>query len=179
MARQSVDVKKMLISALLSVGIGLALVVLSLILQLLSLAITDENAQLLDTAFSLYMLILFPLFLGLYIWTGMRAVKRYQFDAVGAAWVAAIAYFITAVIEKILNAALALVIVSRPLGGGGFGSTESAVASSLLGGAVGLSGIGLSIVCGLGLVIVGTMINFVIGGCGALLVLRKQPQSSD
>jgi len=48
-----------------------------------------------------------------------------------------------------------------------------ALASSLFGGAIGLSGIALSAVCGIGMLAVGVMINFVIGGFGALFALRK------
>jgi hypothetical protein len=178
MGRQRIDVKRIIFAAFITGGVGVALVILSIILQLLSLAITDENGPLMDSIFYGYRLILFPIFLILFFWTGMRAVRRYGFDAVGAATVTALAYFIVALVEKVLDTVLAIIVVSRPLGGGGFGSAESAVAASLFGGAVGLSGVGLSLVCGIGLIILGTMINFVIGGFGALFALRKSSGSN-
>ncbi len=173
MAKPSFDIKKMLLASLLTIGIGVVLVILSVILELLSLVITDQNAGLVDMVNTGYLLVLFPIFLALYFWTGMRAVQNFQFDAVSAGAVAAFSYIVTALIELVLEIVLAVIIVSRPVGGVGFGSTEMVLATSLFGGMMGLSGVALSAVCGIGMVAIGALMNFVIGGFGALFALRK------
>jgi hypothetical protein len=173
MAKQSIDFRRIVLAGFLTMGAGIALVVLSTILQLLSLAISDGNEELIDTIYSAYLLLLYPVFFGLYFWTGMRAVKRFGFDAVGAATVVTLSHVVVGLVKLVLNLLLAIIVVSRPFEGGGVGSTEAAVAASLFGGAVGLSGVGLSAVCGIGLLLIGASINFVVGGFGALYALRR------
>jgi hypothetical protein len=148
-------------------------VILSIILQLLTVTITDSNAELISLANSVLLFLLFPICFLLYFWTGMRAAKNYGFDAVGAATVAAFAYFVTGFVERILNMILSIIIVSRPLGEGGFGTTEMIIVSSVLDSVGGLRGVAFSAVCGLGIIIIGTMLNFVVGGFGALFSLRR------
>lgn len=175
MAKQVFDFQKMLFASLLTIGIGVVLVIVSLILGLLSFAITDSNAALVDLVTTVYLLLLFPLFFVLFFWTGMRAVKNYGFDAVGAGVVAAFSYAIIDLVKILLEMLLAVVVVSRSMGsGGGFGSTEMTVTASFFGDMMGLSGVALSAVCGLGILAIGSLINFVIGGFGALFALRKQ-----
>ena len=65
-------------------------------------------------------------------------------------------------------------VVKGPLDAVGFGSTEMVVASSIFGGLIGLSGVALSSVCGFGMLILGSMVNFVVGGFGALFTLNRQ-----
>lgn len=173
MAKPGIDFKKMALASLLTIGIGVILVIISTILSLLSLVITDANNATIDLISLAYSVILFPLFLALFFWTGMRAAKNYGFDAVGAGTVSCVSYFIIGLIELVLKMVLAVIVVTRPMGGVGTGSPEMALASSLFGGAIGLSGIALSAVCGIGILIVGMMVNFVIGGFGALLALRR------
>src|SRR4030095_16663128 len=103
MARSGPDIKRMVLAAVLTGGIGTALVILSVIIQLLSLAITDQNAELVDTVYSVFGFLMIPVFFGLYFWTGMRAVKRFGFDAVGAGTVTAMAYFVVESIRLALN----------------------------------------------------------------------------
>ncbi len=173
MAKQGFDFKKLLVASFLSIAGGLVLAFISIILQLLSLAISDSTGEIIDLASSAYAIVLFPIFLVLFFWTGMRAAKNYQFDLVGAGGVAAFSYFVVGFVERLLNIVLAVVVVSRPLGGTGFGSTEMVLASSLFGGMTGLSGVALSALCGFGMLAIGSTINFVVGGFGALFALRK------
>jgi hypothetical protein len=173
MAKQGIDIKKMALASFLTIGIGAVLVIVSMIIQLLSLVITDSNGSLVDMINIGYTLLMVPVFLALFFWTGMRAAKNYQFDAVGAASVTSAAYFVIGIIELILQIILAVIVVSRPMGSGSLGSPSLALASSLFGGAIGMSGIALSAVCGLGILALGVLINFVVGGFGALFALRK------
>ncbi|MFH0884188.1 MAG: hypothetical protein V1861_00580 [Candidatus Micrarchaeota archaeon] len=174
MGKPGFDFKKMAVSSLLTIGIGTVLVIISMILSLLSLVITDSSTNAtIDLISLIFSILLFPVFLVLFFWTGMRAAKNYGFDAVGAGTVSGVSYFIVGAIELVLKIILAVIVVSRPMGGAGLGSPEMALASSLFGGVIGLSGIALSAVCGIGILIVGVMVNFVIGGFGALFALRK------
>jgi hypothetical protein len=173
MARPAIDFKKMALASLLTIGIGTVLVIISMILQLLSLVITDANGDIVGLVSAAYTLLMFPVFLALFFWTGMRAARNYSFDAVYAGAVTAASFFVIGIIELVLKMLLALIVVSRPIGGAGLGSPEMALASSLFGGAIGLSGIALSAVCGLGILVLGMMVNFVVGGFGALFALRR------
>lgn len=174
MAKPGFDFKKMFVASLLVVGIGLMLVILAVLLRLVSMLVTDPAITgIIDLAGMIYLILLFPLFLLLYFWAGMRAASAYGFDAVGAGIVAAFSYFICACVHLLLNIVLTLVFVAKPMGGAGFGTLESSLAASLFGGMIGLKGVGLSAVCGAGVIVLGTLINFVVGGFGGLFALRK------
>ncbi len=173
MARTAIDFKKMALASLLPIGLGAVLVIISMILQLLSLVITDSNGETLSLVSAIYTLLMFPVFLALFFWTGMRAARNYGFDAVFAGVVASLSFFFIGIFELVLRILLALIVVSRPIAGSGLGSPEMALASSLFGGAIGLSGIALSAVCGMGILALGMMVNFVVGGFGALFALRN------
>lgn len=181
MAKQEIDLRKAMFASLLTIGIGVVLVIASLILQLLNLVITDSSGELAGLTYGeivgllymVYLIITYPAFLALYFWTGLRAAKSYGFDAVGAGGVTAFAYFATGVIGLVLNMVLAAIVVTKPIGVGGFGSPGMLIASSLFEGISGLKGVALSAVCGIGFLLVGSLINFVIGGFGALFALRK------
>ena len=177
MAKQGFDYKRLLLASLLTVGVGVVLAILSLILQLLSLVITGEYANYVHMASTAYSLLLIPGFLALFFWAGMRAAKNFGFDPVGAGAVSAFSYFIVSLVQLVLGLVLAAVIVTRPAGGGAFGTPEMALASTLFGSFMGLSGVALSAVCGFGIIAVGCLINFVIGGFGGLFALRGQSGS--
>jgi hypothetical protein len=172
MAKQGFDFKKLALASLLPVGVGVVLVIISLIIQLLAFMVNDANGAILDMANLAFALLLIPVFLALMFWTGMRAAKNYGFDAVGAASAAAVAFFVIGLVELVLQSLLAAIVVTRPMGSGTLGSPALALASSVFGGAMGMSGVALSAVCGLGILLLGVMINFVIGGFGALFALR-------
>ena len=173
MAKQELDVKKILYASFITIGIGVVLVIISLILELLTFVITDSNSELVSLAYMIFLIILYPVFLGLFLWTGYRAAKSFSFDAVGAGGVSAFSYFVIGIVELVLQTILAAIIVTKPMGVGTFGSPQMALASSLFGGIVGMKGLALSAVCGIGILILGAMINFVLGGFGALFALRK------
>ncbi|MCI0503837.1 hypothetical protein L0Y65_03940 [Candidatus Micrarchaeota archaeon] len=173
MAKQSLDFKKMALASFLTIGIGAVLVIVYMIIQLLSLVITDSNNAIIDMVNIAYTILLVPVFFALFFWTGMRAAKNYQFDAVRAGAIAAASFFIIGTIELVLEMVLAAIVVTRPMGAGNIGSPALALASSFFGGAIGMSGIALSAVCGIGILLLGALINFVVGGFGALFALRK------
>ncbi len=176
MARSSFDYRRFILASALVIIIGIVLVILSLILQLLSVVVTDSNAATIEAVSSIYSLAMIPIFLVLFFWSGMRAAKRYGFDAVGGASVAAFSYVVIGLVQLVLNLLLSVVVISKGIAAPGFGSAEAALVASLFSGASGLSGIGLSAVCGLGIIITGAVVNFVVGGAGALFALRKTVQ---
>lgn len=169
-----IDFRKVMLASFLTIGIGIVLSILSMILQLLSVIITEDIGDYIDIAFTAYQLIMFPVFLGLFLWTGMRAVRGHGFDAVGAGYITAFTFFVIGLVERILQMFLAILVVKGPLDAVGFGSTEMVIASSIFGGLIGLSGVALSAVCGFGMLIFGSMVNFVVGGFGALFTLNRQ-----
>jgi len=174
MAKQGFDYKKMALAAFLTVGIGVVLIIISLILQLLSIVMNDSNGAIIDMASIAYAIIMIPVFLALMFWTGIRAAKNFGFDAVGSAGVAALSFFVIGLAELALQMLLAAIIVTRPMGSGTLGSPALALASSVFGGAMGMGGIVLSAVCGVGILLLGVLVNFVVGGFGALFALRQQ-----
>lgn len=166
------EIKKTLLASLLIIGIGVLLVVISIILQVASLLITGPRGEILSLATTIYTYLVVPLFIILYFWAGMRAVKKYKLDAVGGATVAAFSYFVTGLINLILTMLLSLLIVGKVLNVTGFRSLESVLAASLLGDLAGAVGMAASAACGIGLLVIGTLINFVIGGLGGLFAQR-------
>ncbi|VVC02459.1 Uncharacterised protein [Candidatus Bilamarchaeum dharawalense] len=174
MARQGFDFKKMLLASLLIIAIGIVFSVISIILQIIPVVTPEDLLSTVSLIGMIYTILLFPIFVVLFLWSGMRAAKNYGFDVVGAGFVAAFSYFIIAMVNLLVNAVLALIVVSKPIDNFGFGSLESVISSVLFSGVTGISGVGLSALCGLGITLVGIMINFVVGGLGAWIVLRKR-----
>ncbi len=174
MAKPGFDFKKMFLASLLVIGMGVVLVILSVVLRLISMVVTDPGIiGILDIAGWAYALLLIPLFLAIYFWAGMRAAKSYGFDAVGAGIVAAFSSLVVGIIQQALDMLLTLVVVARPMDSAGFGTLESALAASLFGGMIGLKGVGLTAVCGAGVVLFTAAVSFVVGGFGGLFALRK------
>jgi len=178
MAKPGFDLKKMALASLLVIGMGLVLVILSVLLRLLSMVITDPAmANVIDMVGMAYTVLLLPVFFLLFFWAGFRAASAYGFDAVGAGIVAAFSYFVCACAHLALNMVLTLVVVAKPLGGSGFGTLESSLAASLFGSMIGMTGVGLTAVCGAGVIVMGVLMNFVVGGFGGLFALRKSTSS--
>lgn len=176
MARSSFDYRRFILASALVIIIGIVLVILGMILQLLSVVMSQSDAATVEMVSSVYSVVMIPVFLALFFWSGMRAAKRYGFDAVGGASVAAFSYVVIGLIQLVLNLILSVVVISKGIAAPGFGSAEAALVASLFSGASGLSGIGLSAVCGIGIIVTGAVINFVVGGAGALFALRKTVQ---
>ena len=89
MAENQVDVRRILSASYLTIGIGIVLAIISVIFQLLSVVLTEGVGDIVDVINGLYLLILYPVFLGLFFWTGMRAVRNFRFDLIGAGYITA------------------------------------------------------------------------------------------
>jgi hypothetical protein len=172
------EIKKMIFASGLLIAVGVVLILIAFIFQVLPLLITGSYTDAINLLNTVYAFLLYPVFLLLYFWGGIRAVSRYGFDAVGAGTVSAFSYFVTGLIQLMLSAILNIVILSRATASAGFATPESVLAVAIFGDIAGVKGIGLSALCGIGVLIVGSMINFVIGGFGGIYASRKPSSSS-
>ncbi len=175
MARQGLDFGKLIGSSLLVIGIGLLLVVLSAILNIVSIMVSaDALGDTIGLVNTIFAILLYPIFFLLFLWSGMRAVgNKYGFDVVGAGISTAISYMVVAGTQVVLDVVITALVVSKLITGAGFGSTESIIMASLFGDLVGFKGAGLSAICGVGMIALGMFVNFVVGGFGGLIALRK------
>lgn len=174
MKKPGFDFKKLLLASLVIIGIGIVLIIISTILKVLPSVVPDDLksvSSIINTAFSL---LLYPIFFLLYFWSGVRATKNYGFDILGAGYVAAFSYFIVTLVGLVINTLLSLIVLTKPIGNFAFGSVETAFSSILFSGISDFGGVGVSAVCGVGIALVGALINFVIGGTGGWLVLRRK-----
>jgi len=167
------DFKKMLLASTLIVGIGAVLVVISLILQLLSVMIGGDTGQTVDLISTVYAFLLYPMMLALYLWTGIRATKSYGFDAVGAGIVTAFSHLIIGIIQLVMGLLLSLLVMTKGPVGAGFATPESVVAAAVFEDVMGMKGVGLSAVCGIGILMFGTVVNFVVGGVGSIIAQSR------
>jgi hypothetical protein len=168
------DYRKIFRASLLIIAAGVTLVILSMILKLLSLMLTDTAGQTLTIIGIAFEFLMFPLFLVLYFWAGVRSVEKHKLDAIAAGGVSAVSYLVTGLVSLFLGTILNILVVSRVVSGGGFATAESVLATAILGDTSGATGVGLSALCGLGMIIFGTMINFVVGGIGALFTQYRK-----
>ncbi|MBU0591907.1 hypothetical protein KKF81_04055 [Candidatus Micrarchaeota archaeon] len=184
------NIKGILRASFLAIGLGICVIIISMILQLLVIVASDSigqtyfsveitesivnNVRFINTIFGI---LVFPLFLVLYFWTGMRAVKKYGLDAIGGASAAAFAYVVSGFGQLMLATVLNLVIMTKVIGGMAFGSTEAIIAANLFDDVSGMTGLGISAICGIGLILLGAMVVFVIGGIGGLFAARKGKRS--
>lgn len=168
------DIKRVLKGSLIFAGLGLVLVILTLILQLLTLIITGEYADYVQIIALVFAFAVIPLYLVMYFIAGIRAVKKHGLDAVGAGFVSAFSYVVAAAAHLFFDFLLNTLIVSGLIpGGAGLGSSSSILAAQVFGDITGPFGLGASLLCGFGLIAVGALINFVIGGLGGLFAQRK------
>lgn len=168
-----IDLKKVLKASLLISVIGIALVILSVIIRLVATIVTGPEADILTLASAAYSYLMIPIFFLLFFWAGIRAVKKYKLDAVGAGATSAFAFFFVGIIHLVLETLISFLFVGGVIGGGGFIPAEATLAAIVFGeSAAGGVGLGLSTVCGFGLIAGGTLINFAVGGFGGLFAQR-------
>lgn len=167
------NMKRVLKGSLIFIGIGIVLVILSMILQLLALLLSEDYGEILQLVVIGFALLQLPIFLAMYFYAGMRAVKVHGLDAVGAGLVAAVAYFVVALVNLFFDLLLNLLVISGVIpANAGFGSAGSVIAAQVFGDIAGMVGLGASAICGFGLLLTGALINFVIGGCGGLFAQK-------
>jgi hypothetical protein len=177
------DIKNMLRASLPLIGIGSALVVISVILQVISLIFTGPKDLLVtlpvlgvssvpDMASTAFTYLMYPLFFVMYFWGGLRGIKRYRLDTVGSATSTAFSYVVTGGLHLALGVLLNLLVINGIIDTVRYGSVEAALATALFGETGGAMGVLFAGLCGIGALLIGALMNFVVGGVGAILAQR-------
>jgi hypothetical protein len=177
------DVKNLLRASLPLMAIGIALVMVSVALQVLALVLAGPSDILVtlpvlgetsvpDLASTVFTYLLYPAFFALYFWGGMRGVKAYRLDTLGSAGAAAVAYVATGFLHLALGILLNLLAINGILHTVRYSSVESTLSTALFGETAGAMGIVLSGVCGAGVLLIGALMTFVVGGLGAMFAQR-------
>ena len=177
------DIKNMLRASLPLIGIGVTLVMISIALQVLSLIFTGPkdiiatlpvlgDTSLPELAAAAFSYLMYPLFLLLYLWGGRRGVKRYRLDTIGSATSTALSYVVTGALHIALGLMLSLLVINGIIVTGSYGSVESTLATALFGETAGAMGIAMTGLCGAGVLAIGALVNFVVGGLGAIIAQR-------
>lgn len=117
-------------------------------------------------------------FMLLFLWAGYRTTHKYRGDAVEAGVTATVSYVTIAIVNLMFTLVLTILsaveIISYTAVTSGIGGEHSDIALALLGGsATGALGIIFNICCSAGLILVGGLINFVIGAVGGLIGEKK------
>ncbi len=177
------DIKNMLRASLPLMGIGFVLVIIGIVLQVVSLLLTGPRditatlpvlgvTSIPDLVSTVFTYLLYPIFFVVYFWGGMRGVKRYRLDTVGSATSTAFAYVVTGGLHLALGVLLDLLVINGLIHTVRYSSIESTLATALFGESAGAMGVLLTGVCGIGLLITGALMNFVVGGVGAVVAQR-------
>ncbi|MBI5227785.1 hypothetical protein HY988_04320 [Candidatus Micrarchaeota archaeon] len=160
------EFKKIARCALPIIAIGILLVIIYIILQTIPnfLSASKGTVKLVVTIYSYAMI---PLLGLLYFWAGRRAVRKFNLDELGGGLSAAFAAIVIGFVQLVLEAILSFLIVGRIILATDFRPASSILASMFLGDVVGSSGIGLSALCGLGVIFFSAVVCFIIGVIGA------------
>ncbi len=167
------DFKRIFGASTVVILVGLLIMVLSIVAQILPSLITSgplDQIKMVSTGFAYLSLLLFAL---LYMWGGLRASKKLRAEPQEAGLVSAFSYAVVAFLQLIINGVFSVLLVNRMATIGGFRAPESIYASTLLGDMSGMSGIVISGICGLGVIVLGMMVNFVLGA-GCAMIFNRQ-----
>jgi len=168
----ALNMKSILKASLLIIVIGIVFVVLALILRLIPVLLTGPESETVSLVSTVFSFLLIPIYLAVFFWGGYRATKKFKLDAIHAGAVSALAFFVVGIVQLFLEMILGLLFASHVLAGT-FVSGGAALAATVFDAtAEGGAGILLSGLCGIAMISIGTLINFVIGGAGSLLAQR-------
>jgi hypothetical protein len=177
------DIKNVLRASLPLIGIGIILVIISVVLQLASLLLTGPkdimvvlpllgDTSVPDLASTAFTYFLYPLFFILYFLGGMRGIKKYRLDTIGSATSAALAYVVTGVLHLALGTLMNLLVINGIIAPMRYSSRDSTMATALFGELGGAIGIASAAICGIGVLLIGALMNFVVAGFGAIIAQR-------
>lgn len=170
-----VDIMKIAKASLLPIVVGLLLVGIYLVLQAVPIFVSDSSiVNILRTISMVYTYLMIPLYILVYFWAGMMAVKKFGLDSIGAGLTSAFAYLVTGLANLAFGVLLNLIVLAQVIPGIDFRSPESVLAASILGDLEGRSGVAVTAICGVALIAIGVLLNFVIGGLGGLFVLTRK-----
>ena len=184
MKKIDLDFNKIRAGMMMPTMIGIAVVFVGFLFNLIlsifsSIPIVNEAILLLAGLAGLIISLFgYLFFMLLFLWTGYRTAHKYRGDAVEAGITAAISYIIIAVVNLVFTLVLTILsaveLISYTAVTSGIGGEHSDIALALLGGgAAGVVGIVFNLCCSFGLMLVGGLINFVIGAVGGLIGEKK------
>jgi hypothetical protein len=105
----------------------------------------------------------------------MRSAKRYRSDLMECGVVAAFSHVVIGIVSLIINVLVGILALANVLNASGLKSNEAVVSGVMFGGVVGAMGVGLGVVCGIGLIILGALLNFMIGALGGYFGRGNSP----
>lgn len=160
------DNKKILASSTVGIAIGIVLVLISTIAHIVPQYISSDAAKMANSVITVFDYLLIVVFALLYLWTGMRAAKKYRSDMLECGVAAAFTHTIVGIVSLIINILVGVLALANILNATGLKSNESILAGVMFGGAVGAIGIGAVSICGVGMIVLGALLNFMIGALG-------------
>lgn len=160
------DNKKILASSTIAIVIGVILVLISTVAHIVPQYISTDAAKVANSVVSIFDYAMIIIFALLYLWTGMRAAKKYRADLLESALAAAFSHTIVGVVSLIVNVLVGILALANIVNGSGIKANESVISGLIFSGVVGAAGIGANVVCGIGLIVLGALINFMIGAVG-------------
>jgi len=176
MMKLKVDFNKIRTGILIPTAIGCAIILFGFLFRLVLLFIVDQVTEYVDQDMMniiniLISLASFAAFLGLFLWTGYRATRKYHADVTEAGVITAVTYTLIAVVDLFFTVVLigmnAAEIGDASIISYGLGGEMSRI---LLEDTLGIAGIPC---CALGLIPLGILINFIVGGAGGMLGEKK------
>ncbi len=165
------DFKKIARCALPVIAIGMLLVIIYIILQTLPSFLSGPN-DLIKTIITVYSYAMLPIFFLLYFWAGIRGMRRYGLDEISCGLVAAFSAVLIGLVQLVLEAILTLLIVSRIVTVTDFRPASAVFSSVFLGNTSGVPGVGITTICGLGIIALSAIVCFLIGVLGAIATKR-------
>jgi hypothetical protein len=160
--------KRVLQASAKTILIGGGLLLLYLLMVLLSFFLEyTEEAQIVRLVTGALWVIYFPLFFLLYLWTGYSSARHFRLTVVESGVVTAFAYGVIGTMNFVLNTILAILSVGEVF------RYQFSPSMFNLDGILGNAAVIGITVCGLGTLIIGFVLNFVVGMCGALLSERE------
>lgn len=170
---EKLDIRNIFGASMLPIIISVLLVIGFVVLEVLSFVVDQSLIGTVSLLTSIYLYAMFPVHFVVFLWAGARSVRKYRLDAIGAGMVASFTYFVAATFNLLVTSLIGLLVIKEYVDIPGFRSTESTLAASLIGDVAGTSGVGISFLCGAGMIIMGMLANFVIGSFGGLVTTPR------
>lgn len=163
-----IHIKEMLRASVKTILIGFVLVLIAGLLAVLGHFLDEETASIIWSILGIIGLIYIPAYFLLYLWTGYRAKRKFRLSTMEAGVTTAFTFVVIGLFSFVLNMVLILLSVEEIL-------TYQITPAMFEIGEIFEGYYILDIaLCGLGKLVIGFIINFVIGLCGAVIADEKK-----
>lgn len=156
---------KIIEASKLPMGIGLVVILISMVIAAISLFGGDAVKQVVGIVSLAYGISSYLIFMLLFGWAGYRAVKKFGLDLMGAAAVGAL----SALAVGIAGLVLSFVMLAVAVGAAAATTTDSGTSTAAFAGVFGI----ISVMLGIFWIIGSTVINAVVAAIGGLLAKGK------